>query len=286
MMPVRYLGKEFIKILLKSHFFKRAFLRLLVGLGVSGSSSRLDILRIDVVPDYTYEIIGGYPHDEAAFTQGLVFENGILYEGTGLRGRSSLRKVDLETGQILQIHQLPAHLFGEGITVYNNKIIQLTWRFNKGFVYDKNSFELLAEFNCPTEGWGITYNGEYLIVSDGTATLYFLDPESFEKVRHVEVYDKRGGPVIRLNDLEYVKGEIYANVWKKDYIARISPQTGEVVGWIELKGLLPDGIIDNQEAVLNGIAYDRENSRLFVTGKLWPQLFEIKLVAITASSKK
>lgn len=286
MIPVRYLGKEFLKMVLKSHFFKRAFLRLLVGLGVSGSSSRLDVLKIDIVPDYTYKIVSVYPHDEAAFTQGLVFENGILYEGTGLRGRSSLRKVDLETGQILQIHQLPAHLFGEGITVYNNKIIQLTWRSNKGFVYDKNSFELLAEFNCPTEGWGITYDGEYLIVSEGTATLYFLDPENFKKVRHVEVYDKQGGPVIRLNDLEYVEGEIYANVWKKEYIARISPQTGEVVGWIELKGLLPDGLIDNQEAVLNGIAYDREDSRLFVTGKLWPQLFEIKLVAITASSKK
>jgi len=189
-----------------------------------------------------------------------------------------VRRVELETGDILQIRELPAQFFGEGMTIYGNKIIQLTWQSNVGFVYDKESFELLQEFNYPTEGWGITHDGERLIMSDGTSTLHFMDPETFEEIGRIEVLDK-GSPVTRLNELEYVQGEIYANVWRRDLIARIAPLTGQVTGWIDLKGLL--GPEDRSEPVdvLNGIAYDAENDRLFVTGKLWPKLFEIELIS-------
>jgi len=208
----------------------------------------------------------------------LVFEEGVLYEGTGLNGRSTLRRVELETGEVLQIHELPAQFFGEGVTVYGNDIIQLTWQSHVGFVYDRDSFELLQEFNYSTQGWGITHDGERLIMSDGTATLYFLDPETFEEIGRVGVYDNDGS-VNRLNELEYVQGEIYANVWQTNCIARIDPQTGQVVGWIELKGLLTPEDRSEPVDVLNGIAYDAENARLFVTGKLWPKLFEIELIS-------
>jgi len=208
----------------------------------------------------------------------LVFEEGVLYEGTGLNGRSTLRRVELETGEVLQIHELPAQFFGEGVTVYGNDIIQLTWRSHVGFVYDRDSFELLQEFNYSTQGWGITHDGERLIMSDGTATLYFLDLETFEEIGRVGVYDNDGS-VNRLNELEYVQGEIYANVWQTNCIARIDPQTGQVVGWIELKGLLTPEDRGEPVDVLNGIAYDAENARLFVTGKLWPKLFEIELIS-------
>lgn len=226
---------------------------------------------------YKYNIVNTYPHDRNAFTQGLVYENNILYEGTGLRGHSTLRKVDIETGNILLIHELPSQFFGEGITIYGNKIIQLTWESNVGFVYDKNNFNLLKEFNYSTEGWGITHNGMNLIISDGTSTLYFLDPDSFEEIERIEVFDNNG-PVSRLNELEYIQGEIYANVWKTDNIARIDPNTGQVVGWIELTGLLNSKNFDEPVDVLNGIAYDAEKDRLFVTGKLWPKIFEIELI--------
>jgi glutamine cyclotransferase len=208
----------------------------------------------------------------------LVFEDGVLYEGTGLNGRSTLRRVELETGEVLQIHELPAQFFGEGVTVYGNDIIQLTWQSHVGFVYDRDSFELLQEFNYSTQGWGITHDGERLIMSDGTATLYFLDPETFEEIGRVGVYDNDGS-VNRLNELEYVQGEIYANVWQTNCIARIDPQTGQVVGWMELKGLLTPEDRGEPVDVLNGIAYDAENARLFVTGKLWPKLFEIELIS-------
>jgi len=208
----------------------------------------------------------------------LVFEDGVLYEGTGLNGHSTLRRVELETGEVLQIHELPAQFFGEGVTVYENDIIQLTWQSHVGFVYDRDSFELLQEFNYSTQGWGITHDGERLIMSDGTATLYFLDPETFEEIGRVGVYDNDGS-VNRLNELEYVQGEIYANVWQTNCIARIDPQTGQVVGWIELKGLLTPEDRGEPVDVLNGIAYDAENARLFVTGKLWPKLFEIELIS-------
>jgi len=224
---------------------------------------------------YTYDVVNVYPHDKDAFTQGLVFENGVLYEGTGLIGQSTLRRVELETGKVLQSFVLTDQFFGEGITVFGDRIIQLTWQSRKGFVYDKDSFDLLQEFSYPTEGWGITHDGSRLIMSDGTATLYFLDPETFERVGQIDVRDT--GPVTRLNELEYVGGEVYANVWRENRIAVINPQTGQVRAWIDLTGIQSLG---NQgpDDVLNGIAYDANSGGLFVTGKRWPQLFEIELV--------
>jgi glutamine cyclotransferase len=225
----------------------------------------------------TYEVINTYPHDPNAFTQGLVYEDGVLYEGTGLKGRSSLRKVELETGEVLQRLDLAAQYFGEGITIWEDKIIQLTWQSHIGFVYDKESFELLREFSYPTEGWGITHDGTRLIMSDGTATLHFLDPETFVETGSVQVFDSNG-PVVRLNELEYINGEVYANIWQTDRIARIDPDTGKVTGWIDLTGLLSVEDLRQSVDVLNGIAYDAEHDRLFVTGKLWHKLFEIELV--------
>lgn len=223
---------------------------------------------------YTYNVVNVYPHDEAAFTQGLVFDDGFLYEGTGLYGQSTVRRVELETGNITQLHFLPDSLFGEGITIFEYKIIQLTWKSGKGFVYDRSSFDLLQEFEYPIEGWGITYDGSRLIMSDGTATLYFLDPETFQTTGQVEVYDEE--PVTSLNELEYINGRVYANVWKKDQIAIINPETGNVTAWIDLSG-----INDEEKTtynVLNGIAYDQNGERLFVTGKRWSKLFEIELI--------
>ena len=225
----------------------------------------------------TYKVVNTFPHDREAFTQGLAFEDGVLYEGTGRNGRSELRKIELETGSVLQTRKLPDEFFGEGITVYGDNIIQLTYLSKIGFVYKKDTFELLREFNYPTAGWGITNDGKHLIMSDGTLKLYFLDPKTFEQVRQIEVYD-RGISVWWLNELEYVEGQIYANVWPTERIARISPETGRVLGWIDMKGLLTQQDYNRQIDVLNGIAYDKKNGRLFVTGKFWPKLFEIKLV--------
>jgi glutamine cyclotransferase len=230
------------------------------------------------VPAYTYAVVHVYPHDRGAFTEGLVFQDGVFYESTGLRGSSSLRRVALESGEILQFRALSPQFFGEGIALWGPKIVQLTWQSHIGFVYDKDSFELLSTFHDPTEGWGLTQDGSRLIMSDGTATLHFLDPESLAETGEIDVYDDRG-PVVNLNELEYVKGEIYANVWQTDRIARIDPQTGQVTGWIDLTGLLSAEDQNPPVDVLNGIAYDAENDRLFVTGKLWPKLFEIELIA-------
>jgi len=239
----------------------------------------------NVIPVYTYKVVNTYPHDRSAFTEGLVFEDGVLYEGTGLRGYSNLRRVKLETGEILQICELPPQFFGEGVTVYGNKIIQLTWQSHIGFVYDKYSFKLLQEFNYPDEGWGITHDGKYLIMSDGTSTLHFLNPETFEEISQIEV-SANDIPVTRINELEYIQGEIYANIWQTERIARIDPLTGQVIGWIDLKGILSPEDDSETVDVLNGIAYDLKNSRLFVTGKFWPKLFKIELVGQgTAESK-
>jgi glutamine cyclotransferase len=240
------------------------------------SQIRPEPKTVDQTPTYGYRIVNRYPHDPNGFTQGLVFVDGFLLEGTGLRGRSSLRKVDLLSGNILQMRRLPDRFFGEGVTVYHNKVIQLTWRANLGFVYDKDSFQLVETFHYPTEGWGITHDGQRLIMSDGSSILYFWDTESYKEIGRIEVRDNKE-PVSRLNELEYVKGLILANVWKTERIAQISPETGEVVGWIDLRGLLrPEDRVDRVD-VLNGIAYDQKNDRLFVTGKLWPILFEIEL---------
>jgi glutamine cyclotransferase len=238
--------------------------------------TRLEQKTVGQTPTYGYRIVNRYPHDPTGFTQGLVFVDGVLFEGTGLRGRSSLRKVDLLTGNILQIRRLPDRFFGEGVTVYKNKVIQLTLRANLGFVYDKDTFQLLETFHYPTEGWGLTHDGQRLIMSDGTSILYFLDTKSYKEIGRIEVRDSKG-PVSQLNELEYVKGLILANVWKTERIAQISPETGEVVGWIDLRGLWWPGEGVQRLDVLNGIAYDQRNDRIFVTGKLWPKLFEIEL---------
>jgi glutaminyl-peptide cyclotransferase len=224
---------------------------------------------------YTYSIVNVYAHDSDAFTEGLAYDNGSLYEGTGLYGNSTIRRVELETGKVLQTYALPPQLFGEGITIVGNRIVQLTWKSHVGFVYDKNTFALLQDFNYSTEGWGITFDGNRLIMSDGTANLYFLDPETFQKVGQIQVHDT--APVTELNELEYIQGEIYANIWTEQRIAIINPQTGDVRAWINLTGLYnpPD---QNPNSVLNGIAYDATGNRLFVTGKMWPALYEIKLV--------
>ena len=228
-------------------------------------------------PIYRYRIVNTYPHDPAAFTQGLVFEDGFLWEGTGLEGQSSVRKVDLKTGTPVMSVSVPAPYFGEGITLWKGCLIQLTWKSGIAFVYDAAALKRVSQFKFSGEGWGITHDDKNLIVSDGTSQLRFLDPETFRESRRLEIRDK-DMPIDYLNELEYVKGEIYANVWKTDRIARISPKTGQVTGWIDLSGLLADERNEGRKVdVLNGIAYDSQNDRLFVTGKLWPKLFEVQL---------
>lgn len=231
-----------------------------------------------VTPFYSYRVVNTYSHDREAFTQGLVFYNGFIYEGTGRYGHSSLRKVELETGFVLKQYNLPLQYFGEGITIFGNRIIQVTWKSTSGFVYDRESFDLLEQFTFPGDCWGLTHDGTRLIMSDGTATLYYLDPVSFEVADIVSV-TADGNPLHNLNELEYVGEEIYANIWGTDRIARISPATGRVTGWIDLSGILTSEDRDPPVDVLNGIAYDQDLKRLFVTGKLWPKLFEIELVS-------
>ena len=224
----------------------------------------------------SYRVVNTYPHDRKAFTQGLIFLDGHLYESTGQGGHSSLRKVELETGRVLQNAPLKQKYFAEGLTNWGTTLVQLTWLSHVGFVYDLFSFRLLGTFKYDFEGWGLTQDGKNLIASDGSATLRFLDPVAFREVRRIEVTD-HGKPVQELNELEFIHDEIYANVWHSDRIARISPMTGQVLGWIDLTGLLPANQHPGPEGVLNGIAYDAEHDRLFVTGKLWPLLFEIKI---------
>lgn len=245
------------------------------------------------VPIYGYRIVNTYPHDPGAFTQGLIFHDGYLYESTGLHGASSLRKVELETGKVLKRRDLPEKYFGEGIAFCGNRLIQLTYQSKIGFIYDLD-LRQVGSFTYTTEGWGLTCDGEHLILSDGTATLRWLDAMTFKMVKQITVTD-RGQPVDHLNELEYVKGEIFANVWPGDRIARISPDSGEVTGWINLSGLAQRAQAsaaaagskgsgkDSKAAsgaemdVLNGIAYDADGDRLFVMGKFWPKLFEIRL---------
>lgn len=251
------------------------------------------------IPTYTYKIVNTYPHDPKAFTQGLVFENGALYEGTGPHnpnsyqlnlkfndrvgakdlpqtGGSSLRKVHLETGTVQKIHEIPAEFFGEGITIFDDRIFQLTWKSHLGFVYNKETFSIKQEFTYPTQGWGITHDGSRLLMSDGSSTIYFRDLETFEEITRIQV-KAHTRPISNLNELEFIKGEIYANIWQTNRIARISPESGQVIGWIQLEGLLSSEESKKSD-VLNGIAYDAKKDRLFVTGKWWPKLFEIKLI--------
>ncbi len=229
------------------------------------------------IPVFSYKVVNTYPHDRAAFTEGLVLDKGDLYEGTGLNGRSSLRRVELSSGKVLQSQALSPEYFGEGVTIWRDQIIQLTWKSHIGFVYDRASFQSRTQFTYPTEGWGLTQDGRHLIMSDGTATLHFLDPDTFTETGQIKVHDNNG-PVVNLNELEYVCGEIFANVWKTNLIARIAPETGQVAGWIDLSGLLSSSERSQPVDVLNGIAYDAAHDRLFVTGKLWPKIFEIALV--------
>jgi glutamine cyclotransferase len=231
--------------------------------------------------DDTYKVIATYPHDPRAYTQGLVYIDGHLYESTGLNGRSSLRMDDLATGRVLQSAPVPSQYFAEGLAPWGSTLVQLTWQSHVAFVYDRFSFRLLKTLHYECEGWGLTDDGKNLIESDGTSEIRFFDPQTFHEVRHITVKD-RGEQVNELNELEYVHGQIYANVWHTDRIARISPATGQVLGWINLAGLLAPGEVSDPEAVLNGIAYDAAHDRLFVTGKLWPKLFEIKVVPAQA----
>lgn len=226
---------------------------------------------------YVAQVVNEYRHDANAYSQGLIFVDGTLYEGTGKYGRSTLRRVDLKTGQVQQQISLSDRIFGEGITAWEDKIVQLSWKENVGMVYDRKTFELKQRFRYSGEGWGITHDGRNLIISDGTSTLRFLDPKTFKVVRRLSVRNGRNR-IRHLNELEFVNGEILANVWYKDYIVRISPTSGEVTGYIDLSRLWPQNQRPNKEAVLNGIAYDEVGKRLFVTGKNWPSLYEIRLV--------
>ncbi|MGB7023177.1 MAG: glutaminyl-peptide cyclotransferase [Candidatus Acidiferrales bacterium] len=234
---------------------------------------------------FGYRIVHVYPHDPTAFTQGLIYLDGHLYESTGLNGKSSLRKVDLQTGTVLQQYNLLAQYFGEGLTNWGNTLVQLTWKAHTGFVYDRRSFRLLRIFHYGGEGWGLAQDGVHIIRSDGSSSLRFLDPQTFREVRHIVVSDS-GVEVHDLNELEYIHGEIYANIWQTDLIAIIAPKSGHVAGWIDLSGLRSASVRANSDAVLNGIAFDATHNRLFVTGKLWPKLFEIQLVAKSAGSHK
>jgi len=228
-------------------------------------------------PTFTYEVINTYPHDPTAFTQGLVYFEGGLYEGTGRWGESTLREVVLQSGAVLRSHALEPEYFGEGIALFNDRIYQLTWQEQTGFIYDRATFEVEETFTYPHEGWGIAHDGERLIVSDGTAVIRFWDPATLQETGRITVRDNEG-PVNRLNELEYVDGEIWANIWLTDRIARISPETGDVLGYIDLTGLLDTSALTEPVDVLNGIAHDPETGRLFVTGKLWPTLFEITIM--------
>lgn len=230
----------------------------------------------DEVPVYTFKVINSWKHDSRAFTQGLVFYDGLLYESTGLYGQSSLRKVELRTGKVLKKVNVPGIYFAEGMTIFQGKIFQLTWKAHKGFIYDPDSFKQTGEFAYEGEGWGLTHDEQFLIMSDGTNRLRFLNPATFKVERTISVFDN-DAPLAELNELEYVKGEIYANIWQTDRIVRLDPQSGKILGWVDLRGLLPVKDNDKPVDVLNGIAYDAAQDRLFVTGKLWPRLYEIRL---------
>jgi glutaminyl-peptide cyclotransferase len=228
-------------------------------------------------PLYTYRVLHSFPHDANAFTQGLVLIGGKLYESTGQYGQSSVRVENPQTGMVLQEISLPNKFFGEGLTDWGNTLIQLTWQENTVLVYDRNTLQLLKTLPWPKEGWGLTHDDKHLILSDGSATLYFLDPATLQIERQIVVRD-RGKEIRNLNELEYVRGEIFANVWHEDRIVRIAPAAGEVLGWIDLNGLLSPVMLHGPEDVLNGIAFDASSGHLFVTGKRWPLLFEIQVI--------
>ncbi len=280
--------------MIKTHTKAKLWIWILVGMTVSflvilatfqlfSRQNNPVISSIPLEMDYQagYEVIHQYPHDPQAFTQGLLYHDGYLYESTGLRGHSSLRKVELETGIVLQEFALEPTFFAEGLTLWQEELIQLTWQDHTGFVYDLSKFSLLDTFPYTGEGWGLTNDGTNLVMSDGTSILYFLNPEDFLVTRSVNVTDQ-GVAIERINELEFIRGEVFANIWQTNNIARIDPATGVISGWINLEGLLPGNVPRNSVDVLNGIAYDPHADRLFVTGKLWPYLFEIRLVSLPA----
>jgi len=225
---------------------------------------------------YGYKVVNTYPHSRDAFTQGLFYDNGLLYEGTGQQTGSSLREVELATGKVIRQHNLDASLFGEGITLYRDRIYQVTWEDRVGFVYDKATFNLINKIYYGTQGWGLTTINDRIVMSDGTNVLCFYEPESYTVVSRIEVYDNKE-MIDSLNELEYINGEIWANIWMSDLIARIDPSSGKVLGFINLKGILPDSERQSDTDVLNGIAYDKDKGRIFVTGKKWPKLYEIRV---------
>jgi glutaminyl-peptide cyclotransferase len=272
--------------------FVSIFFTVIVAFGCSGppnaSKSNAAASRTPQtpLPVYGYEIIKTYPHDGNAFTQGLFFHDGFLYESTGEKGESTVRKVELATGKVLQKWDLPPDEFGEGIALLGDKIYMVTWQDNVGRVFDLNDFKVLREFTYIGEGWGLTTDGTNLIMSQGTHVLKMLDPETLKQVKTVPVMREDGRPLMRLNELEFVKGEIWANIWhseepetlgKPNYIARIDPASGKLLGWINLDGISPDDLRRDRENVLNGIAYDAAGDRIFITGKKWRNLYEIKL---------
>jgi glutamine cyclotransferase len=246
--------------------------------GKAGTTiTRFMIIISDITPKrYSFRVVHSYPHDRDAFTQGLFYDHGVLYEGTGQEAGSSLREVELATGKVIRQLNLPSNLFGEGITLYKDRIYQVTWTSKIGFVYEKSTFKQINKIYYQTQGWGLTTIGDQIVMSDGTNALYFFEPEMFTVVSRLEVYDNEK-KVDQLNELEYINGEIWANIWMTDLIARIDPVSGKVLGYIDLKGILNDPDTDTSVKVLNGIAFDREDNRIFVTGKNWPKLFEIKV---------
>lgn len=229
---------------------------------------------------YTFNIVNRFPHDPTAFTEGLVFADDYLYESTGLVDRSTLRRVDLFSGEVMQELALSRPYFGEGLALVGDSLVQLTWKSHIGFVYDRETFALKGNFSYPTEGWGLAYNGTYLVMSDGSSSLYFLDPETYEQVGQIQVHDKNE-TITSLNELEVVNGDIYANIFQDPKIAIIDARNGQVKSWIELGELQEESVVFTGENVLNGVAYDAVGNRLFVTGKDWPNLYEIKLVPTT-----
>lgn len=239
-------------------------------------SDALTGTELNGVPIYSFKVVNSWPHDPDAYTQGLIYKDGILYESTGRYGSSSLRKVELMTGKVLKKVDVENQYFAEGMTLFQGKIFQLTWKAQKGFIYDED-FKRTGEFTYEGEGWGLTHDAESLIMSDGTNRIRFLDPNTLKVQRTIDVLDQ-GKPLLELNELEYIKGEIFANIWQTDRIVRLDPRDGKILGWVDMTGLLK--LKENYEKpvdVLNGIAYDEAGDRLFVTGKLWPKLFEVRL---------
>jgi glutamine cyclotransferase len=234
-------------------------------------------IQADEVPTYTYEVVNSWPHLTTHFTQGLVYYDGHLYESTGQYGSSLLCRLELKTGKVQKKVDVAREFFAEGMTIFGDKIYQLTWQAHKGFVYGLKDFDRLSEFSYEGEGWGLTNDGHSLLMSDGTNKIRFIDPANFRVLRSIEVFD-HNQPLMELNELEYIKGEIYANIWHSDKIVRIDPATGKILAWVDLAGLRRPQDGDNEDNVLNGIAYDEKNDRLFVTGKRWSRMYEIRLV--------